>query len=293
MATIASGARSELLEPARIKSIFHPSDFSETSEVAFAHALKIALVTQAKLTLLHVQETSCPDWRDFPGVRSTLARWGLIPEESARSAVEQLGIEVTKVVAAYKDPVKACLRFLQTNSADLVVLAVRQQQGRMRWLEKSVGRRIARGAGQITLFIPQGVSGFVSRSDGSIWLRNILVPITAEPSPEPAIEASARLIRNLQLPPGDVTLLHVGQAGEMPQVHVLEEKGWLWSSVTIPGNPAETILDTAIKTRADLIVMATRGAGGFLDALRGSTSELVLERTRCPVASLPQGSLLG
>jgi len=42
-----------LLEGIKVKSVFHPSDFSEASEVAFAHALKIALGAGAKLTVLH------------------------------------------------------------------------------------------------------------------------------------------------------------------------------------------------------------------------------------------------
>ena len=44
-------------EGVKLESIFHPSDFSEASEVAFAHALKIALVAGAKLTMLHVEAT--------------------------------------------------------------------------------------------------------------------------------------------------------------------------------------------------------------------------------------------
>ena len=35
--------------------VFHPSDFSPASEVAFAHALKIALQAKAKLDLMHVE----------------------------------------------------------------------------------------------------------------------------------------------------------------------------------------------------------------------------------------------
>ena len=54
----------------------------------------------------------------------------------------------------------------------------------------------------MTLFIPYGVEGFVSRQDGSILLRNILIPVTSKPRPQPSVEAAARLIRNLQLPPG-------------------------------------------------------------------------------------------
>ena len=37
-----------------IGSIFHPSDFSAASELAFAHALKIALVARSRLDILHV-----------------------------------------------------------------------------------------------------------------------------------------------------------------------------------------------------------------------------------------------
>ncbi len=40
-------------EPEPFRSIFHPSDFSESSEVAFAHALKIALLAKADLRILH------------------------------------------------------------------------------------------------------------------------------------------------------------------------------------------------------------------------------------------------
>ena len=33
-----------------VDSILHPSDFSEASEVAFAHALKAALIARSRLT---------------------------------------------------------------------------------------------------------------------------------------------------------------------------------------------------------------------------------------------------
>ena len=147
--------RSNLLEEVGVKSIFHPSDFSEASEVAFAHALKIALVAGATRTMLHVEASHSTEWQEFPGVRDTLERWKLIPMGSSKSVVGKLGIKVKKVIASSKDPVKACLDFLEKHPEDLVVLAVHQREGRARWLEKSVGEPIARGAGQMTLFIPQ------------------------------------------------------------------------------------------------------------------------------------------
>lgn len=276
-----------------VESIFHPSDFSEASEVAFAHALKIALVARADLTVFHVAASPRVEWQDFPGVRAMLERWKLIPNGSPKNAVGRLGIDVHKVIAPSKDPVRACLGFLEEHSEDLIVLAVRQHEGPLRWLEKSVGKPIARAAGQMTLFIPHGVEGFVSWQDGSIFLRNILIPATSKPRPQPSVEASARLIRNLQLPTGVVTFLHVGPAAEMPSVKLPEDTGWTWNRVARAGEPADIILQTATELRADLIVMTTDGPDGFLDGLRGTTSERVLRRACCPVANLPAGSMLG
>lgn len=159
METTQTMSHADLLGSVKLQSVFHPSDFSEASEVAFAHALKVALVASSKLTLLHVKESHGAEWEHFPGVRDTLERWGLIPKGSPRSAVGQLGIDVTKVIASSEDPVKACLGFLRKQPVDLIVLAVRQHEGHMRWLEKSVGGTIARRAGQMTLFIPQGRGG--------------------------------------------------------------------------------------------------------------------------------------
>jgi nucleotide-binding universal stress UspA family protein len=37
----------------------------------------------------------------------------------------------------------------------------------------------------------------------------------------------------------------------------------------------------------DLIVMATAGRHGFLEALQGSTTERVVRQARCPVLAIP------
>ena len=59
-----------------IHSIVHPTDFSDASADAFAHALRIALTAKAKLYILHVAMSPADeDWMSFPHVRETLARW--------------------------------------------------------------------------------------------------------------------------------------------------------------------------------------------------------------------------
>ena len=50
----------------------------------------------------------------------------------------------------------------------------------------------------------------------------------------------------------------------------------------------ETILAAADEIGADLIVMGTQGSQGFLDALRGSTTEQVLRRSLSPLLAVPE-----
>jgi len=74
-----------------VKSIFHPSDFSEASELAFAHALAVALIGETELVIMHARRGEREDWFQFPAVRKTLARWqvlepGSLPSEVSKSS---------------------------------------------------------------------------------------------------------------------------------------------------------------------------------------------------------------
>ena len=270
-----------------LQHVFHPSDFSAASETAFAHALKVALGAKATLTIFHVSPDRKENWTEFPGVRQTLERWGILPKDSPRSAVPELGIKVKKVVAQDKDPVKAVLGFLEHHPSDLIVLATQQDKGQVLWLEKSVAKPVARKSRLMTLFIPAGVEGFVSFQDGSVSLKNILIPVAPVPTAQPAIQAAVRLAQRLNCPTGQFTILYVGDDSEMPEVSCPELPGWEWTKLSQKGDITQVILQTARGMEADLIVMSTEGRQGFLDALRGSNSEQVLRQCACPLLAIP------
>jgi nucleotide-binding universal stress UspA family protein len=273
---------------ATIKSVLHPTDFSEGSRVAFHHALKAALLAKSKLTLFNVSADGTGDWADFPGVRETLERWGLLAPGSPRSAVgEQLGIAASKVFKHKDDPVDAVLRYLTDHKVDLVVLATHQRDGRVRWLGKSVSQPVAKRAEEMTLFIPSNSKGFVSAEDGSVSLQKVLIPIAGTPRPAPAVQAAARLVSRFQCPQGTFVLMHVGQADTMPALSCPEVEGWDWQKELRSGEVIQSIVDTASEIEADLIVMATDGRNGFLDGLRGSHSERVLRSTATPLLTVP------
>lgn len=273
-----------------IDTVLHPTDFSDASLVAFHHALKAALIAKSRLTLLHVATGEAGELMNFPGVRETLGRWGLLPADSPPGAVPELGIDVRKITMKPDEPVASVLHYLEDHPAELIVLATHQHEGRIAWLGHSVAKPIARRSGQATLFIPEGDAGFVSAEDGSVSLKNILIPVAESPAAQPAVEAAVRLVSRLNLPGGTFTLLHVGDGDAMPAAQTPEVAGWVWKRITRTGDVIRGIVDAAHETDADLVVMSTDGRNGFLDALRGSHTERVLQHVPAPLLAVPEGS---
>lgn len=272
----------------RIHEVFHPTDCTPESDVALLHALKVALATEARLTLMRVSPDNAPV-DDFPDVRRLLERWKY-PAPRDRLLDE---LPIRWRLAQGPNPVDSCLKSLQRTPADLIVVATGQCGGKVTWLGKSVAEPLARSAGEMTLLVPQETEGFVRRQDGAVTLKSILISIASEPSSQPAIEAARRLVLHLPETAGTVTLLHVATRAEMPPVALPDLPSWRWNHVVKPGQVVDTILETAAEMSADLLVMTTQGRHGFLDALRGSTTEQVLRQARCPMLTMPVGSFLG
>ena len=135
--------------------LVHPTDLSRASEVAFAHALKLTLLTNGTLRILHVAgKEGGVGPAGFPHVRELLERWTTLPAGSPESAVGALGIDVDKVEAFGADPVTATVAFLARHATDIVVMATHRRDGLARWREPSVAEAIARHAGEIALFVP-------------------------------------------------------------------------------------------------------------------------------------------
>ncbi len=280
------------IEPATpfVDSVLHATDFAPESEPAFAHALAIALIRKARLTLLHVGSGSSPEdhWSRFPSVRTTLERWGVLEEGSPRSAVsEQLRMAVTKVGMRGDRPLRAILDYLEEHPSDLLVLATEGREGMPRWLRPSLAERVARRAGGMTLFVPKGGRGFIYPESGEILLDRILVPVDREPPPAAAITYAGRAAQSLGEAPVQIDLLHVGEAAGMPTLEPPEMDGIEWNVLQRPGDPVDGIVAAQDEVQANLVVMATRGHDGILDALRGSVTEKVLRRSSCPLLAIP------
>jgi nucleotide-binding universal stress UspA family protein len=273
-----------------ISSVFHPSDFSPESELAFAHALAIALLTRSSLTILNAgrRDLAERDWSEFPGVRKTLERWRLLEPGSPRSAVfESFGVKVKKVAVRSRNPGASVLEWVADNEPDLIVLATGGGEALPAWLRTSLGGRIAAASRTAALFVPPGRRGFVQPENGDLLLRRVLVPVAASPEPRPGLVAAYRLAKRMSDGAAEVTLLHVGSQDTMPELALPDDPQVAWRTRVQGGDVIDAVVRVAEDTGADAIVMPTDGRNGFLDVLRGSHSEQLLPRSPCPLVTVP------
>lgn len=274
-----------------IRTILHPSDFTPASEDAFCHALRLALTAKADLTLFHVTEDHHEHWSDIGGVRETLVRWNLLAPGSGAETVGRLGLHVRKVTVRGDDPVRAVRRRLDEAEVNLIVLGTHTREGMARWLHPSSAEPIAREADAMTLFIPEGARGFVNRETGAVSLRRVLVPVATSPSPQRAVWAAARLVSAVGAIEATFHLLHVGEPDALPALALPAGDEERWNRLERTGEVTAGIVQAAREISADLIVMTTDGHHGFLDALRGNTTERVLRSANCALLAVPAPSL--
>jgi len=268
-----------------IRSILHPTDFSDLSGAAFAHALRIALATQSKLQLLHVMQRDTGGALAFPHSRRLLVQWGLINEsDQPWEIADRLGIEVDDIRLVSQAPSGGIVGFLRSHPCDLIVLATRGGEGLERWLTGSVAEAVFRGAHIPTLFIARGARGFVSQINGDIQLRRVLVPVDFSPAPTKPLRVARRFAGLIAGEDVILHILHVGRSSPPLRIPRHEHPPAI---ILRSGNVPHAIVDAAIEYDVDLIAMPSARHRGPLDFLRGSTTERVVRHAPCPVLALP------
>jgi nucleotide-binding universal stress UspA family protein len=275
-----------------IQSILHPSDLSLGNEAAFLHALRLAVAAKSSLCILHSQSSGNAedtDWSSVPGVRSALIRWGLLGTDAPRSAVaNELGVRIEKI-EMHGTPVQAVLHWLDENFCDLIVMATHAREGLDRMLRGSVAEDLARHAQLPTLFLPLDVPGFVDKDSGRASIRNVLIPIDHKPHPGPAVSSAFELVDAYGCGDAILHLLHVGRTEDAPLLNVEPNEERRIRRHARTGDVTDEILAAVREVEAQLVVMATEGRHGFLDAVRGSTTVRVMREAGCPVLAVPAG----
>ena len=246
----------------------------------------MALDTKSHLYLLHVREPGNPDsWTSFPHVRELLANWGLMDAHEPHSRIEErLGISVTKVEIQNRNPTSGLFEFVLAHRPDLMVLATHGRGGLNRWLRGSVSEELARRSHIPTLFLGPSTQGFVETATGDMHLERVLIPVAHEPSPLHSLNILTDILAPFGVAPTAFRFLHIGS--DPPKISASSGAMCLHDVEVAEGPVVDTILRVARDHQAHMIAMPTAGREGFLDALRGSTTEQVLRQAPCPLLAI-------
>jgi nucleotide-binding universal stress UspA family protein len=137
----------------------------------------------------------------------------------------------------------------------------------------------------------------------------ILCPVDFSETSVHAVEQAVSLAGWYQAP---ITALHVytpfvaplagtsERAGHVPESELQRAREETWACLEAAnttgvdvevlvevGQPARQIVECAVRSSADLIVMGTHGTSGFEHLLLGSVTEKVLRKAECPVLTVP------
>jgi nucleotide-binding universal stress UspA family protein len=130
-----------------IRTILHPTDFSEHSNHAFRLACSLARDHGARLIVLHIVERTTPV---YSGVMTPMPPMPLSAEErrAVRERLEHIKPPDSKVLVEYVleegDPATVILQVAQQRQCQLIVLGSHGRTGLSRLLMGSVAEKIVR-----------------------------------------------------------------------------------------------------------------------------------------------------
>lgn len=267
------------------------TDFSLEGEHAFYHALAFAVKNHARLTLLHTgpESRESVPWEHFPGVRETLAVWGLLPPDAPRTAVsETLGIGVTKKAMRDDDPRMGITDYLRRHPTDLLVMATEGRTGLARLLNPSVADTVSHLTKSHTLMLPKKAQGFVDPNSGTSSLRRVLVALDPEKDPRPALAYLKEWLPVMGHDDGfEAVVLRTEAWGGAPRLMMPQAPGQHWRQETCSGDPAEALLSTARELQVGMVAISARGPLGLRDRMRGTRTDQILLQLGLPLLSIP------
>jgi nucleotide-binding universal stress UspA family protein len=257
--------------------IAHTFEYPGEDDLAYAHALALAVRGGARLVSVHVRMPSDRS-SGFPDSRDLLARWDASGRPLAHDRIEHPGAE---------DVADGLLETLRKLWPSLLVAVTRARGGVTRLFagSDSVVEAVGRNLGVPMLLLPLGCPGFVDPGTGAIALSRMLLPVGSERDAQLAVDAAAMLARLAGVDACELVLLHVadGSAAPSPQVPA----GMSLVRRAARGRLTSAILACAREVQPDVLVMVTRGHDSLGDVLLASHTERVLHEAHRPLLWVP------
>ena len=293
----------------KITRILAPTDFSPAAEVACRLAARLAMRSEAGLTVFHAIPGTDLAQRMESGKtqvdilnegRERLGEWfaAVVPVELRRFLVAEY-----KVIVG--EPTLGIARVAKLSGADLILMATQGRTGLAHLLMGSITEAVLRTLPIPVLALRPGQAELPLTTVQRILWATDLSPVSEAAWPYVLMLAD--------LLTAEVILLHAVRPAELAGLadhSVPPPKGWMQRYLTpleeelehrkqaveavglrahrkiVVGTPAEVIVAEAKEGQADLIVMGTRGRSGLSHVLLGSVAEAVIRKAACPVLAV-------
>lgn len=285
------------------RHILHPTDFSESAQAAFRHALHLARRHGSTVQVLHtVRFTADPGLAPFTGPLYVPDGYaGLLMKDAEAHlltyvhAAQAAGVPVEIVPPMFDTPASAILRHAHEAGNDLIVMGTHGRRGLRRALLGSVAETVLRRASCSVLSVRARPDG----ADLPARVHRVLAPVDLAFYPEELVRQAAALARAYD---ASLTLLHVVDVAADPELSALplplrdrQLRGYeavaharlealreLAGDPTPPvtcrvaaGDPWVEVPAHVDHLGADLVVAASHGLAGLNRLLLGSVAERI------------------
>ena len=280
------------------------------AEAVLTHAAAVAKAVGARLTVMHVLESSTTLSAQEP---MDPVEWSLrhcdTHEYLGECVLRLDGVSAETVIVAGL-PAERISAWAQDNGADLVVLGRGGEKGQALARLGDTARRVAELAKASVLLVPAMHNG-----DTQMRYRKLLVPLDGSSRSECVLPLGLGIAAAHG---ADVVLVHVAHHVELMESNLLNAQAvalrdqlhrhnegaarqyldWLRCRLPAPpqtctrllpcGDARRALLNTVIAEQADLMVLAAAGKSGHADITLGSVADYLINRLVIPVLLVRQ-----
>jgi nucleotide-binding universal stress UspA family protein len=284
-----------------IERILCPIDFSEFSARAYDYAQSLASHYGATLFLQHVIDSLAPYscYYAFPeGYAEALQGLRTSAERQLQEFAETHSKHLVQPQCRVDDgaPAELILSFAEAQAMNLIVMGTHGVRGIDRAMLGSVTDKVLRRARCPVLAVRKPAHEIVTPGEDSddIHLHRIVHCTDFSECSEKALDHAISIAEEYK---AELTLLHVLEdmadsadiQNEIAKVmaslqkRIPPEISCTMKSIVRIGKPYQQIIELAMESRTDLIVMGVRGRNALDLAVFGSTTERVVQLGPCPV----------
>jgi nucleotide-binding universal stress UspA family protein len=286
----------------RITSILCPIDFSEFSVKAYDYAQSLAAHYRADLLVQHVLH-SYPAFYIDTAYRETSRKLRADASRKLREFAKRRTRTKVQPQCVVQEGIATdqILSFAKAQAVDLIVMGTHGLRGVDRLMLGSVTERVLRKAPCPVLAVRKPTHDFVSPEGKSdpINLKRIVLCMDFSDHAHHALNYGLSFAKEYN---AELTLLHVldhPPSHASPPGATAKARKQLKGSVppragapslvkfqVRVGKPYQQIIELALKTQTDLVIMGARGRGSLHSALFGSTTYRVIQLGPCPVLAV-------